>query len=53
MAEAVGRPVYELEEEMPLSEVKEWQAYWRLKAEAERKASEKAQREARLKRRRK
>ena len=34
---------------MPLSEVDEWRAYWKLKADAEKKAAEKAQREARVK----
>lgn len=47
----MGRPVYELEEEMPLSELFEWRSYWKLKADAEAKAAEKAKREAKLKRR--
>lgn len=45
----MGRPVYELEEELPLHELLEWRAFWALKAEAEKKAIEKAQREARAK----
>lgn len=49
MAECVGRPVYELEEELPFHELLEWRAYWKLKAEAEKKAIEKAQREAKAK----
>lgn len=31
---------------MPLSELIEWQTYWAVKAEAEKKAHEKARREA-------
>lgn len=42
--------MYELEQEMPLAEVYEWRAFWRLKADAEKKASEKAQREGKAKR---
>lgn len=46
MAEAVGKPVYELERDMPLHEVIEWRVFWQLKADAEKKALEKARREA-------
>ena len=49
VAETVCRPVYELEVDMPLSEVLEWRAYWKWKAAAEKKATEKAQREAKSK----
>jgi hypothetical protein len=42
----VGRPVYELEHEMPLHEVLEWREFWRLKNEAEQKAYDKAKRDA-------
>jgi hypothetical protein len=38
--------VYELENEMPLHEVFEWRSFWKLKAEAEKKAYDKAKREA-------
>jgi hypothetical protein len=39
--------VYELEDEMPLSEVVEWRHFWALRAKEEKKAHEKAEREAR------
>jgi len=42
----VGRPVYELEEELPLRELLEWRAFWKLKNAAEQKQIEKSKREA-------
>lgn len=49
VAEAVSRPVYELEEDMPLREVLEWPVYWRWKNAEEKKQIEKARREAEVK----
>lgn len=46
VAEAVCRPVYELEEDLPLRELLEWAAYWRWKNAEEKKQLEKARREA-------
>lgn len=40
------RPVYELEEELPLLELLEWRAYWKLKAAAEEREIEKRTRAA-------
>jgi hypothetical protein len=50
VAETIGRPVYELEEELPLHELLEWRAFWKLKAAAEARAREKAEREGKNKR---
>ena len=50
MAEAVGRPVYELEQEMPLHEVIEWRAFFNIRHEAEKKAAEKARQDSERKR---
>lgn len=49
VAEAINRPVYELEEDLPLRELLEWPVYWRWKAAEEKKQVEKARREAEVK----
>ena len=46
----VGRPVYELEVELPLHELLEWRAYWKLKAEAEKKEMDRMERERKSRR---
>ncbi len=45
IAEAVGRPVYELED-MPVSEQREWLEWFAIKAEREKKAHEDAKAKA-------
>ncbi len=46
VAAEIGRPVYELEEDMPLTELLEWPVFWRWKSAEEKKQIEKARREA-------
>ncbi|MDP2275282.1 MAG: hypothetical protein Q8K32_31340 [Archangium sp.] len=46
VGESLGRPVYELEEDMPIRELLEYPAYWRWKSAEEKKQIDKARREA-------
>ncbi len=42
MSERVGRPVHELEEQLTVDELLEYRAFWKVKADAEKKAAEAA-----------